>query len=370
MKKGLIITIIILFVVFIILSFVAGLFYKEVLLNFDDSKYIEYDSEGNIIYVGDTPPPPPPIDIAPTTPAPTQPTPKPKTPITTSKPVPDSYVASRVPPTQSKDRPTVILEEGEGHWVDRHGIIHNKAKISVRNDTIEFIGPIDRKSYADFADAINRHNKRIKTLIINSDGGNTKHGKYMGHWVYDNEIDVRVRTLCFSSCANYIFPAGDNKYIEAGAQIGWHGNVLGQLDGISEEEAIRRFREVVRKQIVEELKLDNVNIEEELKKKVAEYKQDLKNEVAFYKKIGVNSDVSNYFSKTTRMSQHEIDRAAALNALTKTTQEDFRVDGHTFSIESMKHFGINNVTYLGTDRFPQTPLLRTEGKIFLLELLP
>jgi len=368
MKDWVIVTSIILFLVFIVLFFVISSFYKEC----GSFLFCEYDSDGNVIHLRHTPPPPyhhqnpphhhqnpayhhqnPPHTI---------------TPITTSKPIPDSYIASKVPPIQSKDRPTVILEESENHWVDRHGIVRTKAKISVLNDTIEFIGSIDRKSYADFTDAINSHNKRITKLIINSDGGNTKHGKYMGHWIYDNEINVQVRTLCYSSCANYIFPAAANKYIEAGAQVGWHGNILAQSNNISEADAINNYRESVRREIIEELKLENP--EEELRKRIEEYKQERKDEVAFYKKIGVDINVSEYFGKGERMSQHEIDRIAALEFLPTTTQEDYRLDGYTFSIENMKHFGIDNVTYLGTDRFPQTPPLRTEGKLFFLERLP
>ena len=46
----------------------------------------------------------------------------------------------------------------------------------------------------------------------------------IGEWVFDHDIDVIVEELCFSSCANYIFTAGNNKTIEAEAIVGWHGS--------------------------------------------------------------------------------------------------------------------------------------------------
>ena len=35
---------------------------------------------------------------------------------------------------------------------------------------------------------------------------------------------VEVDVICFSSCADYIFPAGQARVIRADAFVGWHGN--------------------------------------------------------------------------------------------------------------------------------------------------
>lgn len=38
------------------------------------------------------------------------------------------------------------------------------------------------------------------------------------------KIDVEVRGLCFSSCANFLFLAGRNKYIKEGGCVGFNGS--------------------------------------------------------------------------------------------------------------------------------------------------
>ena len=41
-----------------------------------------------------------------------------------------------------------------------------------------------------------------------------------GTWALVVEVDV----ICFSSCADYVFPAGRARVIRADAFVGWHGN--------------------------------------------------------------------------------------------------------------------------------------------------
>jgi hypothetical protein len=61
-------------------------------------------------------------------------------------------------------------------------------------------------------------------LIITSGGGEVEAGIALGLWVYDHSLDIEVPEYCLSSCANYVFPAGRNKSIGAGAIVAWHGN--------------------------------------------------------------------------------------------------------------------------------------------------
>ena len=49
---------------------------------------------------------------------------------------------------------------------------------------------------------------------------------------------VEVDVICFSSCADYVFPAGRARVIRADAFVGWHGNerqfdVLAARTGVS-----------------------------------------------------------------------------------------------------------------------------------------
>ncbi|QJR80473.1 hypothetical protein CA267_006640 [Alteromonas pelagimontana] len=60
-----------------------------------------------------------------------------------------------------------------------------------------------------------------------------------GNFVRDRQINVVVRILCASSCANYVFTGAKSVYLEAGAIVGWHGGALqdysDQMKNFSEE---------------------------------------------------------------------------------------------------------------------------------------
>jgi len=87
----------------------------------------------------------------------------------------------------------------------------------------------------------------VVALSIDSLGGEVFWGIKIGELVFARGWDVRVRGVCFSSCANYIFPAGRRKRIAAGGIVGWHGSarqdaVLAARAGVSEmEEFLRKI---------------------------------------------------------------------------------------------------------------------------------
>lgn len=71
-----------------------------------------------------------------------------------------------------------------------------------------------------------RSQPRPQELLINSPGGDARLGLLLGYLLHEWGLDVRVREQCASSCANYVFPAGRNKYLEAGSMLLWHGGAL------------------------------------------------------------------------------------------------------------------------------------------------
>ncbi|MDW6020006.1 hypothetical protein SBW85_20080 [Vibrio plantisponsor] len=55
---------------------------------------------------------------------------------------------------------------------------------------------------------IARNNEKpITKLIITSPGGDIAAGIEFGYFIREHNVDVDVRKLCFSACANYILPA-------------------------------------------------------------------------------------------------------------------------------------------------------------------
>lgn len=92
------------------------------------------------------------------------------------------------------------------------------------DETAFYSGEISQENNQRFFKHLN--SRKIHHLIITSPGGEVEAGIQLGRWVYDNRIDVEVREYCLSSCANYVFPAGKRKQINAGAIVAWHGNYI------------------------------------------------------------------------------------------------------------------------------------------------
>lgn len=95
--------------------------------------------------------------------------------------------------------------------------------MALAGDTLTFRGAITTRSYAALMALAGSH--PVRTLRIQSGGGEVGNAQDIARWVHRNGIDVVVDGTCFSSCSNYIFQAGREKHIVAGGIVGWHGSV-------------------------------------------------------------------------------------------------------------------------------------------------
>ena len=114
--------------------------------------------------------------------------------------------------------------------------IHSEPSVRVEGSSIIYIGFTNTAGYDKLVRLAEQGN--ISELAITSPGGTVFWGIKIGEIVYENGWDVHVRGLCFSSCANYVFPAGRNKVIEDGGIVGWHGSArqdhfIAERNGIS-----------------------------------------------------------------------------------------------------------------------------------------
>lgn len=89
-------------------------------------------------------------------------------------------------------------------------------------DAILFQGRINGRAAETFlgllADGIQR-------LVITSEGGAVGPALDIATAVHQRGLDVEVPSTCFSSCANYIFPAGRRKIAARHGVVAWHGNM-------------------------------------------------------------------------------------------------------------------------------------------------
>ncbi len=113
------------------------------------------------------------------------------------------------------------------------------ALVRVQGDTLYYTGNFSKASSAAFDAAVAGVRRgQLTRLVISSGGGDTVEGRHVGRWVRDMALVVEVDVICFSSCADYVFPAGRARVIRADAFVGWHGNerqfdVLAARTGVS-----------------------------------------------------------------------------------------------------------------------------------------
>lgn len=113
------------------------------------------------------------------------------------------------------------------------------AFVRVQGDTLYYTGNMSKASSAAFDAAVAGVGRgQLTRLVISSGGGDTVEGRHVGRWVRDRALVVEVDVICFSSCADYVFPAGRVRVIRADAFVGWHGNerqfdVLAARTGVS-----------------------------------------------------------------------------------------------------------------------------------------
>jgi len=113
------------------------------------------------------------------------------------------------------------------------------ATVRVQGDTLYYTGNFSKASSAAFDAAVAGVRRgQLTRLVISAGGGDTVEGRHVGRWVRDMALVVEVDVICFSSCADYVFPAGRARVIRPDAFVGWHGNerqfeVLAARTGVS-----------------------------------------------------------------------------------------------------------------------------------------
>ena len=96
-------------------------------------------------------------------------------------------------------------------------------KIRLTDCCIEYQGLITSEANEGVFELYETASPKPTTLVIESHGGGAAAAMRLGSWMLDNELDVRVDTFCYSSCANYVFLAGRNKLLASHASLMWHG---------------------------------------------------------------------------------------------------------------------------------------------------
>ncbi|MBC5764942.1 hypothetical protein [Ramlibacter albus] len=94
--------------------------------------------------------------------------------------------------------------------------------IEAQGDTLAYTGYLNPEGADRAVDYI--ATGHFKVLRIDSSGGEIMSSMRIGRALHDRRMDVVVRNLCLSACANYVFAAAARKTIEPNSVVAWHGD--------------------------------------------------------------------------------------------------------------------------------------------------
>ena len=92
--------------------------------------------------------------------------------------------------------------------------------------TLSFSGEIEARTDEDFLRIVTPETTK---LVVNTTGGNVESALIVARYIHEHQLDLEVREVCASSCANYWFAAAKKKTVPRGAYIGFHGDVGSSL---------------------------------------------------------------------------------------------------------------------------------------------
>jgi hypothetical protein len=172
----------------------------------------------------------------------------------------------------------------------------------------------------------------------------------LGSWVFDNGLDVEVDTYCFSSCANYVFPAGRTKVLASRASLMWHGGVTQPITRTELEAVLGDTLDHMDE--LEEHALLEQRSREELLQQLDHSRVDLvARETRFFQKIGVDQRIT--------MLGHLYER--------ELLQGEGNYTGWDYSLEDLARLGVRQIRVRdGGQWVPVFPL--RGGKIFRIRL--
>jgi len=227
--------------------------------------------------------------------------------------------------------------------------------VRIEGDTLTYIGGINENGLTALSEAV-RHLPRgqVTRMVINSGGGDTKPGIFIGSIVADLKPELVIETGCFSSCANFVAPAAGRITIRKNAFLGWHGNDRG-FEIVAAEKGIT-LREHLRASVAGQAAGAKgpdgkaPDMKAFLDEAVPVLKALIAQEAALYRRIGLANDMFAVCGVGSRFD----------NRLTGDQL------GWGFSIADMARLGLPPVTYEGSGPYEESPAF----KRWLIRLTP
>ncbi|WP_343564677.1 hypothetical protein [Kiloniella sp. b19] len=228
--------------------------------------------------------------------------------------------------------------------------------------TVFFEGELETETVNSFLERVAELNPGdLERIVIRSGGGETRSARTLGRWVHRMGLDVEVEKLCFSSCANYIFPAGNAKIIRADAFVGWHGSET-QFDVIALSDPDRSGADLERQELSEVLQestellrrngLSKADFPRLLEEGLETSRNSRQDEAAFFDELGIDKEFTLHGMRPLYL--HELKSSGK--------------KGWTFSLADMKRLGLSNVSYQGTT--PYTQSAPVQANLIVIRYIP
>jgi hypothetical protein len=221
--------------------------------------------------------------------------------------------------------------------------------VRIDGDTLTYIGGINDKGLNALSEAVRRLPRgQVTKMVVNSGGGDTGAGIYIGSIVADLKPDLAIETGCFSSCANFIAPAAASITIRENAFLGWHGNDRG-FAIVAAQEGIT-LREHMRAMVEGGDAADPAGMEAWLDEAVPTLERRIVEEAALYDRIGLANDMFAVCGVGSRLDD-------------RLTGDQL---GWGFSIADMARLGLPPARYEGPGAYEESPGFRR----WLIRLTP
>lgn len=184
---------------------------------------------------------------------------------------------------------------------------------------------------------------QLARFVIASGGGDTVEGRRLGRWVRQMKLVVEVDTICFSSCADYIFPAGRARRIRDGAIVGWHGNersleVQAAREGLSlKAYFLRRFGSEIANAPAD--MRQGLSIDAFVDQRLAEMHGRSADERAFFADLALDDRFT----------------VCGVGDVLERRPDFRRQQGWGFALGEMARLGLTDTIYLGAGAYHQTP---------------
>lgn len=223
--------------------------------------------------------------------------------------------------------------------------------VRIDGDLLTYIGGINANGLNALDQAV-RHLPRgqVTRMIVNSGGGDTDVGIFIGSIIADLKPDLTIDVGCFSSCANFIAPAARSITIRENAFLGWHGNDR-QFEVIAAQEGVT-IRDHLRQELTTTAADGTVTgpAEADLDEAEKTISELVAKEAALYEKIGLANDTFAICGVGTRFDDRITDQQR----------------GWGFSIADMARLGLPPVSYEGVGAYEDSPAF----KHWLIRLTP